>query len=262
MKEFTLGIIGAGNMASAIVNGILKSKILEPSKILISDIDKAKLETFSKNGLNTCSDNIFLSKNCENILFAIKPQCSESIFDEIKDTVDAKTIISIMAGIKLEKIMAKINAENYVRVMPNTPALIGKGISALTFSNEVDDFSTKIFSSVGEIVILEESQFDAVTSVSGSGPAYIYMFLKGMIQGGVEGGLDFETSKKLAIQTMIGASEMFKSSDKNIDDLITAVCSKGGTTIQAVNHYTENNLVEIIAKGIEKCKIRSEELSK
>lgn len=262
MNSFKLGVIGAGNMATAIIKGALKSQIVKPNEILISDINDENLKNFADLGVVTTKDNKYLSASCENLLFAVKPQIAVSVFDEIAKTITANSVISIMAGINIEKLKNALGKRNYVRIMPNTPALVGKGMSAICFDGVKNDFVLNVFNSIGETVVLEENLFDAVTSVSGSGPAYIFMFLKGMIEGGIEGGLTFDQSKKLAVQTMIGGANLLNNSEQSIDTLISNVCSKGGTTIEAVNSFKENNLVETIKTGIAKCRNRSEELSK
>ena len=149
--------------------------------------------------------------------------------------------------------------------MPNTPCAIGEGVSAITSLNsdkDTSDFVESVFSTVSKVVKVDEKYFDAVTSISGSGPAYVYYFIKAMIEGGMKGGLDFNQSKELAIATMIGASKMVDKSDENIDVLIDKVCSKGGTTIQAIDTFKRKQILEGIVEGIENCRKRSEELSK
>ncbi|HKL93673.1 MAG TPA: pyrroline-5-carboxylate reductase [Clostridia bacterium] len=260
--KFSLGVIGAGNMATAIVKGAISSKILSANEIIISDVDNIKLAEFGKLGLSTTLDNKYLASNCDTVLFAVKPQSASAIMEDIKDSIVAQTVISIMAGVPISKLSSVLGVRDYVRVMPNTPALIGKGMSALAYSSGKNDFAKQLFSSIGEVVELDENLFDAVTSVSGSGPAYVYLFLKAMIDGGLIGGLPYDVSKKLAIQTAIGACGMLSSSNKPIDELIDAVCSKGGTTIEAINSFKSDELERIVKNGIAKCKKRSEELSK
>lgn len=262
-KNFTLGIIGAGNMASAIVGGILKNSILSPSEMIISDLDGAKLAVFADKGMNITCDNRYLAANCTNILFAVKPQIAPSVFEDIKDYIDCDVVISIMAGVTMKKLQAALGERAYARIMPNTPALVGEGMAAVAFSKGFkSDFVLKIFGSIGNVVELDESLFDAVTSLSGSGPAYVYMFIDALIKGGLDGGLDYDTAKKLAIQTVRGSAKMVELSDRPIDELVDAVCSKGGTTIQAVNSYRDDKLEDVVVKGMIKCRDRSVELGK
>lgn len=262
-KKFVLGIIGAGNMASAIVGGIISANILSPDKMIISDPDKEKLNCFEKKGLSVTSDNKFLSANCSYLLFAVKPQVAPTVWDDIKDNISADTVISIMAGVSISKLSAALGERNYARIMPNTPALVGEGMSAVAFSNGFrSQFVIDVFKSLGKVVELDESAFDAVTSLSGSGPAYVYMFIKSLIDGGMDGGLDFDTAKTLAIQTVKGSATMIENSNEDIGVLIDRVCSKGGTTIEAVNSFRADGLENIVRRGMEKCKNRSIELGK
>lgn len=260
-NKFTLGIIGAGNMATAIVGGILKSGLLNPQAIVVSDSDRAKLDIFKDKGLNVTLSNVDAAKHCEYLLLAVKPQIAPAVFSEISEEIYAHTVISVMAGISICRLGSNLGQRNYARVMPNTPALVGEGMAAVAFSEGFfSDFVLDIFSSLGKVVVLDETLFDAVTSLSGSGPAYVYTFIKALIEGGADGGLDYDVAKKLALQTVRGAVEMIEQSDKSVSELIDAVCSKGGTTIQAIESFKEDNLENIVKKGMEKCRLKSKEL--
>lgn len=260
-KKFTLGIIGAGNMASAILGGILRAGLLPAGKVVISDRDESKLEIMAQNGVATTADNREVAAGCEYLMFAVKPQTAPAVFEEIAPVIEAGTVISIMAGVPVKRLRDALGERNYVRVMPNTPALVGEGMSAVAFEEgKRSQFVLDIFASVGKVAELPEDKFDAVTSLSGSGPAYVYMFVKALIDGGVDGGLDPEVAKLLAVQTVRGSAKMAGLSSKPISELIDAVCSKGGTTIQAVDSFREDDLEGIVRKGMAKCKKRSEEL--
>ncbi len=260
-KKFTLGIIGAGNMASAILGGVLKGGLLKADKIIISDKDDEKLAVMAQNGVAVTNDNKEVATNAEYVMFAVKPQIAPIVFEEISEVISASTVISIMAGISIAKLKSALGERNYARIMPNTPALVGEGMSAVAFSEGYRSrFVTDIFGSVGKVVELDEKLFDAVTSLSGSGPAYVYMFVKALIEGGMQGGLDFATAKELAVQTVRGAAQMVRLDNRPIDELIDAVCSKGGTTIQAVDSFRADGLEDIVVKGMTKCRKRSEEL--
>lgn len=265
-KKHVLGVIGAGNMASAIVDGIIKAKINNPEEIIISDINENQLALFKQKGISTTISNEELIKKCDNILLAIKPQIFDEIANQLSNIDKTQNIISIMAGKTINSILTAIGKDVPIcRIMPNTPAMISKGMSVITCKNF--DKKSKIlvmamFSAIGNVIEMDESHFDAVTSVSGSGPAYVYEFISAMIDGGVKGGISYENSRKLALETVIGAAEMVRSnSDKSLDELINAVCSKGGTTIEAINTFRENNLKKIIVKGMDACRTRSKELS-
>ena len=263
MKKYKLGIVGAGNMSSAITKGILTSGLLVPEAIIVSDLSEEKRSQASLLGVATTTDNLALADSAEYVLFAVKPQSFPEIAEKIGGKFSAK-VISIMAGITVSTLKEKLRAEKICRVMPNTPCMVASGMSALCFSGynaEEKKFPLAVFSGLGEIIELDESKFDAVTSVSGSGPAYVYMFAEGMIKGGMNGGLSYEEAKKLTLATLIGGARMVNLSDKPIPELIDAVCSKGGTTIQAVTHYRLSGLEEIIAEGVDRCRARSVEMS-
>lgn len=263
MKKYKLGIIGAGNMSSAITKGILSNGVLSPEQVIVSDLTEDRLSNARALGVAVTTDNASLVTSVEYLLFAVKPQSFPEIAEAIGGTFSAK-VISIMAGVTVRTLTEKLHVEKVCRVMPNTPCMIGSGMAALCFSGYTEEekaFPLSVFSSLGEIIELDEKKFDAVTSVSGSGPAYAYMFAEGMIRGGVNGGLTYEEAKKLTIATLIGGARMIQKSDKPIPELIDAVCSKGGTTIQAVNHYRLAGLEEIIEEGVDRCRARSVEMS-
>lgn len=262
--KFKLGIIGCGNMANAILSRILKSNILSSDEIIISDIDETKLNAFKNKNICTTNNNNYLAENSHYILFALKPQISESVFKQLNLTND-KFIISIMAGKTTDTIKSSLNIDKICRVMPNTPCLIGKGICALYYHNAEEkdiNFIDSIFSSLGDIIHLEEKYFDAVTAVSGSGPAYVYYFIQSVIDSGIRLGLSYEDSKNLVLKTFSGAAELASTSEKSIEDLIESVSSKGGTTVAALNVFNKEDISDKIYKGINAAAVRSSELSK
>ena len=258
--KYKLGFIGCGNMAKAIINGLLASKLLTEKDMLIST--PSMKEKYCN--IEFSNNNSDIISSCEYVVLAVKPQIFKSIVSEFKNNI-AKCMISIMAGVSCKTIFDATNCNEIVRIMPNTPCSIGEGVSAITSFNaneESINFVENIFKTISKTIFVEEKYFDAVTSVSGSGPAYVYYFIKAMIDGGVKGGLNYEQSKALAISTFIGASKMVEQSSENIDTLIQKVCSKGGTTIQAIETFEKNNISSGIVLGIENCRKRSEELSK
>ncbi len=263
-KKFVLGVIGAGFMSTAIINGIINSKILKKSQIIVSDLNDAQIEKMTKLGVKATKDNLFVANNCNFLLFAIKPQNFDEVASTLKD-VNIPNVISIMAGVKISKIKQYFALSKVVRCMPNTPCSIGCGavgidLSDLTDKNDIK-FVNDIFSSFAVVSNVKEEEIGAVTGVSGSSPAYFYYFIKSIVESGVKHGLSYETALSLATSTMIGAGKMIQSStDKSLDDLINAVCSKGGTTIQAINTFNDLNLSEIVDKAITACINRSKEL--
>lgn len=263
-KKYKLGIIGAGFMSSSIIKGIIKSKIIKNKNIVVSDIFDEALEKISKIGVNTTKDNKYLCDNSEYVLFAIKPQNLNDVLYEIKETT-CQNFISIMAGVKKSKIKNVIKNSKVARCMPNTPCSIGCGAVAIDLNDYKEDseraFIKSIFSSFAKVEEVDETLLNTVTGISGSSPAYFYLFIKGIIDSGVKNGLSEEIVKNLTISTMIGSANMIIANpEKSIDDLINAVCSKGGTTIEAMKVFEENKLNEITEKAIDACIKRSKEL--
>lgn len=264
MKKFEIGFIGAGNMAKAILNGILSKNIISPEKIIISDINSDNFYEFEQIGVKCTTDNSLVVKNAKYIILAIKPQVAMEILPSLKEFIHENLFISIMAGIKKDKIKEILGNVSISRIMPNTPCMVGKGMSAIDasdFDKKSKSLVFEIFNSLGKTIELDETYFDSVTSVSGSGPAYVYMFINSMIKGGINNGLSYEESKILVLQTFKGAISMVESSNDSIETLINNVCSRGGTTIEAVNYFRNQNLEDLIIEGMNKCKKRSEELS-
>ena len=262
--KYSLGVIGFGVMGQAIVTRALQDGALRPESVLVYDLDTSKIANCGNPVHAATSIEELLAKS-ERVFFAVKPQ---QYVDAVtgKDFSGVKTILTIMAGVSIETLRKNTGfSGGIVRVMPNTPCALGKGICAYCLDRtlpEEEEFTLHILSSCGDVVRIEEGQFDAVTSVSGSGPAYVYMFAQGLIQGGVNGGLTYEQAKKLALNTLCGAAELAKHSEESLDVLIDRVCSKGGTTIEAVKSFRNDGLTDVIAKGVEACRKRSEELGK
>ena len=263
MKNYSykLGFIGAGNMGKAIASGILSHGMLKEADILMSDVDP-KAQFGNVRIVPDCSEVL---DECEYVILSVKPQIFPTLTDKIK-AGKCRCIISIMAGVAVKTIKEAASAgAKVIRVMPNTPCSIGKGITAIAQNDadkECNDFAEQVFATTGETVSLPEELFDAVTGVSGSGPAYVYYFIRSMIRGGIDAGLEEQVAKKLTLATVSGAAEMVKRSSDNLDILIDKVCSKGGTTIQAVNCFDEKDLDGAIREGMARCVARSKELGK
>lgn len=268
MEKFKLGIIGYGNMAGAILNGILKANIIEKESILVCDVDSDKLNILDQKISSTTNNQLVFDK-CKYVLLAVKPQMFDKLQNAEKYTTSAKAIISIMAGKNISTIKNKfIEKPTVVRIMPNTPCLVSQGMSGLVFDDTSDheliEFVKSIFNSIGKTMLITENQIDNVSSISGSGPAYSYMFVNSLIKAGIDIGLTFDEAKLLTTQTIQGSLKMLEdvSSTEDIDVLTDRVCSKGGSTIEAVKHLQNNDFDKIICDAINKCKQRNIELSK
>ena len=259
--SYKLGFIGAGNMGKAIASGILSHGLLTEKDILMSDI----APNASFGNVKIVADAAEVLKNCEYVILSVKPQIFPAITDNVKAGA-CRCLISIMAGVAVDTIRsAAPDGAKVIRVMPNTPCSIGRGITAIAQNDageECNAFAKSIFDTTGETVSLPESLFDAVTGVSGSGPAYVYYFIRSMIRGGVDAGLDEAVAEKLTLATVQGAAEMVRRSSDDLDTLIDKVCSKGGTTIQAVNCFDEKDFDGVVREGMARCVARSKELGK
>lgn len=266
-KQFKLGVIGGGFMAQAILKGVISSNVIKSEQIIVADISQTALQKLEYLRVNLTTDCVQVAKNCEFLLFAVKPQNFPDVANELSQ-IQIEKVISIMAGVKKQKIRTLLNDEKIkvARAMPNLPCSVNKGMTAVDvsdFLNEDSEFIGLIFKNIGNLLFISEEKLNAVTGISGSGPAYVYMFIDGLIKAGITHGLTEEEAKILAVSTVAGGAEMvFKSQDKTLDELISAVCSKGGTTIEAVNSFKNDGLYQIIDTAVGACVKRAEELSK
>lgn len=262
------GFIGAGNMAKAIINGMLRQKAEEPENIFVFDLDENKLQIMREKGVGTVSSCKELVEKSDIIVLAVKPQNYDEVLADVKDAVNEKKVfVTIAAGISIDYIRKGLGIDvAAVRVMPNTPLLLGKGATAMCRSENIqnEDFDKiyKMFALSGDVVLLDESKMNAVIAVNGSSPAYIYLFAKAMRDYAVSVGIDADTAMSLICKTFEGSAEMLRSSGDTPDALIQKVCSKGGTTIEAMNVLRNNNVETIICEAMKACTKRAEELGK
>lgn len=266
--RYKLGFVGTGVMAGAILNRILdnpEAVNILPEDIIIFDISEEKVREFTAKGVAVASSANQIFSESEAVLLGVKPQFYREILEKT-EKINASTIISIMAGIKIATLRKALGGTvGIVRVMPNMPCVTGKGMTALCFDNVGENmkaFVTAVFNACGKTIEITEDKFDAVTSISGSGPAYVYMFAEGLIKGGIEGGLTPEESRILALQTIEGAAALAAvQSDTGLGTLVDRVCSKGGTTIEAVTVFRERGLTDILKDGVKACREKSKLLS-
>jgi pyrroline-5-carboxylate reductase len=267
----TIGFIGAGNMAGAIIHGILKNKVAGPGRVAVYDVNPEKTAAFAKEGVLVQSSLSALA-GCSTILFlAVKPQNYPEVLSALGQESGfgsgEKIVVSIAAGISTAYIKRFLgDGCKVVRAMPNTPLLLGEGATALCDVEPVteEDFQTvrHIFEAGGIVEVLPEDKMNAVISVNGSSPAYVYLFSKAVQEGARSQGIDPETAKNLFAQTLIGSAKMLTDSGKTPDELITMVSSKGGTTIAALEALYEGGLVPMVEQAMERCTKRAEELGK
>jgi pyrroline-5-carboxylate reductase len=268
-KQFKLGVIGCGFMAKSILRGVVLSEFIKAKKIIVSDINQKNLdETGESLGVCVTDDNRYVAENSEYLLFAVKPQSFDDVAKELEGICPEK-VITIMAGVKKSYIKNSLGVAliRVARCMPNLPCAIGSGMMGVDmsdFNKNTDDteFISNLFGCLGQVLSVQEDKLDAVTGISGSGPAYVFMFIDSLIDAGVAQGLTKDEAKILAVQTVLGAAEMVQRDEKPLSDLIVSVCSKGGTTIEAVKVFEENNFRQIVGNAVAACVNRSKELSK
>ncbi len=269
MENKTIGFIGAGKMASAIIKGLLSSKTFDNNHILAAEVN----ETTAKIAQEKFKIKIFTNAkdavcNSDIILIATKPFVVQELLENIKNEVTKeKLIISIAAGITFEKLEAALGKDKrIVRVMPNTPALVECGMSAIckNASATEDDLQLvkTIFSKIGKVISCQEKDIDAVTGVSGSGPAFYYYIIDKIAKAGESLGLDYKTALMLSAQTALGAAKMIIETGNSPEDLITAVTTPGGTTAEGNKVLNESNIDTILCETVRKTAEKSALMSK
>jgi pyrroline-5-carboxylate reductase len=269
MLKDKIGFIGAGNMGEALVKGVLKAELLSPQGVYASDIREVRLQKLQYDcGITTFKDNKELILKARIIVLAVKPQNMEELLSEIAPVINKEhLVISIAAGITTPYIARHFKGEvPIIRVMPNTPALIQEGASALAGGKGVSkgdlDIAQRLFDSVGKTVVVDESLMDAVTGLSGSGPAYFFLFIEILTDAGVKVGLPRSIALQLSTQTCLGAARMIFETGEKPDKLRDMVTSKGGTTISGLIAMEAGNIRKTIIDGVEAATRRSKELGK
>jgi len=263
-----IGFIGAGNMATAIINGMLKNNVTRAENIFVFDLDVNKLNTMKEKGVNACATAVEVVENSRFVVLAVKPQNYAEVIEEIKNAVTAETVmVSIAAGISISYVVSSLIVDcACVRVMPNTPLLLGCGATALCPSENITerDFAVvkSMFATSGVVQVLPESQMNTIIAVNGSSPAYVYLFAKAMCDYAQEQGIDANAAMELICATLKGSAEMLMRSGDTPDALIKKVSSPGGTTLAALEVLNNGNFYENIKAAMDACTRRAEELGK
>ena len=268
-KNKTLGFLGAGNMATALIKGLIESGVYDPDKLLVSDKSKEALKKISEQfGLECFASNTEMIRKSSIVVLSVKPQNIREVLDEVKGEIRGDhLVISIAAGSPLKMIRSVINLDiPLIRVMPNTPALVQKGASALAGGHLVTpehmNIAKKLFGAVGDTVEVQEDMMDAVTALSGSGPGYVFRIMECMVDAGVAVGLEKDISLKLVILTFLGAACLAKESEHSLSRLREMVTSPGGTTAAGLSVFDNMGLEEMTKKAVEAACKRSVELGK
>ena len=261
-----IGFLGAGRMASAIACGMVKNKFKAENIFAYDCLPEAGKALASLMNATLADSPVELVTKCDALVLAVKPQYLAEALQPISGMLKDKLIMSIVAGVKIEKLATLTGASRIVRVMPNTPALLGEGCGAYTLSAAAtaDDreLAKEVLASIGECVELPEKQLDAVTAVSGCGPAFVYMFAEALADGAVECGLARDKANLYAAQTLLGAARMLIESGKHPGELKDAVCSPGGTTIAGVHALEDGEFRACVMDAVGSAYERTLELKK
>jgi len=263
-----IAFIGGGNMAAAIIGGLVRQGDIQPDLIQVSDPNLEQREALSQQyGVSTASDNLEAIHAADVVIMAVKPQMMKEVLLPLKATLaeHQPLLVSIAAGISLNSLENWSGCQNRVRCMPNTPALLAEGATGLVASDSVSmdqkNQADQLLKATGITVWLKnEAEIDAVTALSGSGPAYYFLMMESMITAGQKLGLSAETATQLTIQTALGAGRMASESDVGPHELRRRVTSPGGTTQRAVETFVEGELPELVEKAMVAARDRAVEL--
>lgn len=262
MKKYKLGFIGCGHMGFSIAQGIKNKEFLKASDICIYDTNPTAQEKCKKEGFICVNDYHTLCENSEIVILAITPQISHTVIESIKEEkIDC--ILSIVTGLSISYLKSIFQDSLIVRAMPNTPLQVGYGATAIASSDPTHPTSKYIvdlFSSIGLAKEVDEEKFPLLVSVHGSTPAYFYYFTQCILEDLINRGFDETIAREFLVETLIGSGQLLKEEpNKPLSEFVDAVCSKGGTTIQAINHFKENGLAELVKDANEKCIERAKE---
>ncbi|MGI6153317.1 MAG: pyrroline-5-carboxylate reductase [Christensenellaceae bacterium] len=259
MKKYIAGFIGCGNMASAIIKGLQKDG---GEAVNVYDVDRSKCAALGH--VNICNTMDELADRSDIIFLCVKPNILTDILPGLAKY--KKAFVSIAAGVTTQKIKSLLGEDARLqRIMPNTPLMVGKGASCFetpsTLTEDEQAFVAGIFESLGIVKYVDGSLMDSVTGISGSGPAYVYLFIDALAKAGIKHGLADKDAQDLALQTFIGACQMLLHTKKPAEQLIQEVCSPGGTTIEAMQVFEQQDIRGIMEKAVDACVAKSKKLS-
>ena len=267
--KYKIGFIGSGNMATAMLGGILHSNLVQPEQIILSNPSQLKVDKLiQKYGVQGTISNRDVASSVEILILAVKPNLFPQIINEIKNSVNESTIIvSIAAGQTIEMIENSFEKSiKLVRTMPNTPALVGEGMSAIMPNKQINEQELvkviEIFNSFGQTEIVPESLVDAVVAVSGSSPAYVYVMIEAMADAAVLQGMSRQMAYQFASQAVLGAAKMVLETGIHPGILKDQVCSPGGTTIEAIISLEKSGFRGDLMNAMESCSKKSKEMAK
>ena len=263
--KYKLGILGLGKMGSSILFGIIRSNLYSKDEVLLYDVNEEVKNDLKSKGFKFSCNEQELVENVDTLLIAIKPQMFYKL-KELNYSNLSLTVVSIAAGKTIFNLQEIFGNQKFIRVMPNTPALISCGATAIARGENVDEetFSKvkQIFASIGVVEEIKEDKMNEIIPINGSMPAYLYYFVQAFIEQGVKDGIDYEVAKKLACEAVIGSAKMILETDKSIDQLIKDVCSPGGATLEGLYVFENEKLKETIYKASIACVNKAYDLSK
>ncbi len=264
-----IGMIGTGNMGSAILRGIVDANYVKPAQLVVFDVSRRRMKEIEEDipGLTAAADSLEVAESADLIILAVKPLYVRDVLKEIRPALQGKAVLSIAAGWTVAMLEEALRGSGatYLRVMPNTPAMVGEGMTALcdetTFTQEDFDFAKGIFDAIGKTRVLPERLFDGVIAISGSSPAYVYMLIEAMADAGVREGIPRSYAYDMAAQSVLGSALMVLSSGTHPAALKDAVCSPGGTTIEAVAALEKYGFRNAVLEAMKACADKSREMS-
>jgi pyrroline-5-carboxylate reductase len=266
--EKKIGFIGSGNMASAMIGGLIKSGLVKPANITVSDIYQGSLDMVAgEYRVQTTTDNKEVAKAADILVLSVKPNIYDSVISEIKERVkNGVIIVTIAAGKSIGGVEKAFGQSiKVVRTMPNTPALVGEGMTCICANDKVSEDDMKdviaMFNSFGKTELVDEKLMDVVTATSGSSPAYVFMLIEAMGDAAVLEGLPRDKAYKIAAQAVLGAAKMVLDTGKHPAELKDMVCSPGGTTIEAVASLEEDGFQAAVIKAMKRCADKSKKMS-
>jgi pyrroline-5-carboxylate reductase len=273
LRSKKLGFIGGGNMAEAMIKGLISASFVESKNIFVSDVVSERLEFLhSEYKVKTVQENRELVEKSDILILAVKPQVVKKVIENVRDLIDAKKLlVSVAAGVPIANILEVLKTGqdrkyNVVRSMPNTPALVQEGVTAIAAGvnvSKVDiQIAHRLFEAVGKTVDVDEVHLDAVTGLSGSGPAYIFMIIEALSDAGVKMGLSRDVANALTIQTVLGSAKLAWESKKHPGELKDMVTSPGGTTISGLHALEMGGLRTTMMDAVEAATERSRELGR
>ena len=269
IKGKKVGFLGAGNMGEAMIKGLLQAGLVPAASIAATDARPERLAQITKHyGIRAATSNSALVAESDVVILAVKPQIMAAVLKEIAPSVDGgRLLISIAAGLATRTLRAQLGKmARLIRVMPNTPALVLEGVTAIARAEglEAGDMETaqELFGAVGRVVVLDEDALDAVTGLSGSGPAYVAIVIESLADGGVKMGLDRATAMTLAAQTVLGSAKLILDTGTHPGQLKDMVSSPGGTTIAGIAALEEGGVRRTFISAVERATLRSRELGK